>query len=574
MILQALYEYYQRKAADPDRKIAPQGFEWKEIPFVVVITKDGKFTRLEDTREGEGKKRKAKKILVPQTEKRTVGIKANLLWDNAEYALGLGGRTGVKDRHEAFVTRIRSDENLEKRANIKSLLVFLADAPIKQIKDKASDSIAWKELGETNANLTFRVEGSSALSICDEIPKGGEATGSSGGDKAICLVSGQKAEIERLHPSIKGVRDAQSSGAALVSFNLGAFKSFGKDQNFNAPVSKEATFAYTTALNDLLSRESQNKMQVGDATTVFWSEQRTELESLLPSFFVYAPKDNPDQDIQAVKNLYKSVEAGAFSSSSETTFYVLGLSPNAARISVRFWHRGTVSELAHKIKAHFSDLEVERPPYEQRFALFYLLCDIAQQGEAKNIPPNLAGNVMRAILEDLPYPAQILQQTIRRIRATQTVTSYRAAWLKAYLNRKRRFKRSSFEEITVSLDKGNISPGYRLGRLFAALEKIQEDAQPGINTTIRDRFYGAASTSPVAVFSQLLKLKNHHLAKLENPAFRVVHEKRLAEIFDPIKTFPAHLDLDQQAQFAIGYYHQRQDFFKKMSDGVSTSLEA
>jgi CRISPR-associated protein Csd1 len=299
------------------------------------------------------------------------------------------------------------------------------------------------------------------------------------------------------------------------------------------------------------------------------------LESLLPSFFVYAPKDNPDQDIQAVRSLYRSIQTGAFATSEDSHFYVLGLSPNAARISVRFWHMGKVSEFAQRIKAHFDDLEIARPSYEQRYALFYLICEIAQQGKMENTPPNLAGDVMRAILEGLPYPAQIMQQTIRRIRATQMVNSYRAAWLKAYLNRKRRLSNNhSFREITVALDKENNNPGYRLGRLFAALEKIQEEAQPGINATIRDRFYGSASTSPVTVFSQLLKLKNHHLAKLENPAFKVAHEKRLAEIFDPIKAFPAHLSMEQQAQFAIGYYHQRQDFFKKKNNGETTSQEA
>jgi len=577
VILQALCEYYQRKAADPDSKIAPQGFEWKEIPFVIILTQDGKFVRLEDTREGEGKNRRAKKFLVPQSEKRTVGVKANLLWDNAEYALGLNPRkrADVGNRHKAFVDRIESEKHLGENASIKMLLAFLASEPIKQIEDKSSSPEAWAELREENPNLTFRIEGLPHSSVCDEIARGREAAETGEDHEGICLVSGQKGVIERLHPAIKGVREAQSSGAALISFNLEAFRSFGKEQNFNAMVSKGAVFAYSTALNTLLSKDSPNKMQVGDATTVFWSDKRTDLESLLPSFFVYAPKDNPDQDIQAVRSLYRSIQTGAFATSEDSHFYVLGLSPNAARISVRFWHMGKVSEFAQRIKAHFDDLEIARPSYEQRYALFYLLCEIAQQGKMENTPPNLAGDVMRAILEGLPYPAQIMQQTIRRIRATQMVNSYRAAWLKAYLNRKRRLSNNhSFREITVALDKENNNPGYRLGRLFAALEKIQEEAQPGINATIRDRFYGSASTSPVTVFSQLLKLKNHHLAKLENPAFKVAHEKRLAEIFDPIKAFPAHLSMEQQAQFAIGYYHQRQDFFKKKNNGETTSQEA
>ena len=115
----------------------------------------------------------------------------------------------------------------------------------------------------------------------------------------------------------------------------------------------------------------------------------------------------------------------------------------------------------------------------------------------------------------------------------------------------------------MALDVTNTNPGYRLGRLFAVLEKIQEEASPGINATIRDRFYGSASGTPVAAFPHLMKLKNHHLAKLENRGRAVNLEKIVGEIMDGLDDFPTHLSLQDQGRFAVGYYHQRQDFFKK-----------
>jgi len=289
-----------------------------------------------------------------------------------------------------------------------------------------------------------------------------------------------------------------------------------------------------------------------------------------------APKDDPDRDVLVVKNLYASIEQERGASNSSTRFFVLGLAPNAARISVRFWHTGTVAEFSGKIRRHYDDLEIVRSSRDQgKYSLFWYLVDIATEHKADNIPPNLAGNITRAILDGSPYPATLLQQTVRRIRAEQEVTRIRAALLKAYLNRFQRTYPSNEKEILVALDPANTNPGYLLGRLFAVLEKIQEDAQPGINATIRDRFYGAASASPVTVFTQLLKLKNHHLAKLDNPSFRIGHEKRLTEIVGNLPVdMPRHLAIEDQARFAIGYYHQRQALFTKSDKPEHPAKEA
>ena len=577
MIIQALCDYYQRKASDPDSGIAPEGFETKELPFIVVIGNNGQFIAIEDTREGEGKRKRAKKFLVPQGVKRTVGINANLLWDNVEYALGANprGRDDVSQRHQAFKNRLVMElAGINHHSDVKALLFFLTNDPVSQIEAKPDYGELWQEMQESNAFISFRIDGSKDPLISDSIRsflKNRKMTSNVENEKKSCLVTGNQSEITRLHTAIKGVRGTNTSGGSLVSFNLSSFCSYKKTQSYNAPIGNEAAFAYTTALNLLLSKESENKFGIGDATVAFWSQRKAEeydLEQDFSCFFADPPKDDPDKNIRAVRNLYQAVYSGILPVDDDNQFYVLGLSPNAARIAVRFWKTGRISDFAQNIKQHFDDLEIVKGPKDHEFlTLNQLLRATVLDYKMENVPPNLAGAVVESVLDGTPYPRTLMHQCIRRIRAEQHVTRTRAeqhvtrtraAILKAYLNR----LNPNHKEVDVSLDKSNQCPGYRLGRLFAALEKIQEEASPGLNATIRERYYGAASTSPVTVFSQLLKLKNHHLAKLTNPGRKVNLEKIIGEIFDSISEFPAHLNMEEQARFAIGYYHQRQAFFE------------
>jgi CRISPR-associated protein Csd1 len=367
----------------------------------------------------------------------------------------------------------------------------------------------------------------------------------------------------------------QTSGANIVSINnknesginsgqTPAFASYGKQQGFTSPVGKPAVFAYTTALNHLLARDSRQRIQVGDSSTVFWAEAPHDLENAMIDLFGDPPKDAPDRNVDAVKALYSAVESGKFTAGgADTRFHVLGLAPNAARIAIRFWETATALELARRIKQHFDDIAVVHADYEpEHLSLFRLLTGLALLNKADNIPPNLGGEVIRAILEGLPYPAVMLNLAVSRCRAEQKPTYARAAAIKASLNRWIRSRKTQEKEFQPMLDPSNPNPAYRLGRLFAALEKIQEEASPGLNATIRDRYYGAASSTPVTVFTTLLRLKNHHLGKL-SPGRATQMEKLIGEILGEVADFPRQLPLQDQGRFALGYYHQRQAFFTK-----------
>ena len=425
MILQALHDYYARKSADPQSGLAQPGFEWKEIPFVIEIDTQGNPVHIEDTRGGEGKRRRARAFLVPQGVKRAVNIAANLLWDNAAYVLGVatkGKPKRVKEQRRAFLAKIESlPAPARNDVGVQAVLHFLRQANTESL----SRWTEWEEIVETVPNLTFRLQGDMDL-VCqrsetvEAIRTEQDTTGVDG----LCLVTGETGEIERLHTAIKGVWGAQTSGANIVSFNLDAFNSYGKTQGANAPVGKHTAFHYTTALNHLLRKDSPQRLQVGDASVVFWADRPTEWETGVVDIFGEPSKDDPNRNVRAVRSLYTAIDHGLLENDTgQTRFFALGLAPNAARIAIRFWQHSTVAEMAGRIKQHFDDLEIERSPRDPPYlSLFRLLVSVATQGKADNIPPNLGGELMRGILAGLPYPQTLLTAAVRRIRAEREVT--------------------------------------------------------------------------------------------------------------------------------------------------------
>jgi CRISPR-associated protein Csd1 len=579
MILQALKEYYDRKAADPESGIAPEGFEIKELQFLIVIKEDGGFVNLEDTREKVGTRLVAKSFLLPRSIGRSGGKSYEvtfLLWDHVGYLLGQPPEDKKSEKqHLTWLNSLKKlPAELLEDTGVKAILKFYEGNEV----EKVVSTTEFQEcLKAPQCNMTFRLSTDLLPVPCrnkvQEYVKKGVCLDETDSDNhdtkqeikiGTCIITGEKGEIARTHGRTPINKDTK----CLVGFqkNCG-YDSYGKEQGYNAPVIKSTEFAYVTGLNNLLRSKSQ-RITIGETATVFWSEKKTIFEAYLYSFFSEPERDDPEKGTQKIKALFDSIHNGAFiNNEGNNRFYVLGLAPNAARIAVRFWQVGTVAEFAGKIKEHFDDLAIIKPPREPEFySLWRLLVNIATQDKSENIPPNIAGDFIRSILTGSSYPATLLQAALRRIRSDteNRVKPIRAALIKAYLNRYHRIHiNSNHKEIFMSLDANQPSIGYQLGRLFATLEKIQEEANPGINATIRERFYGAACMSPVIVFSNLLCLKNHHLAKMENKGRVVNFERLLAEIVGRFNDFPAHLDLHEQGRFAIGYYHQRQDFFTK-----------
>lgn len=591
MILQSLKEYYDRKASDPDSDIAPEGFEKKQLQFLIVITEDGEFVNIEDTRERIGKNLVAKTFLVPRSKGRSGSRSYEttfLLWDHIGYLLGLP--TSDEKSKKQHQTWLKSLDNLPRELledrGVSAVIKFYKKNEIK--KALASSQID-ECLKVTQCNMSFRLVSDVPVPCrkkvqeyvkCNqqsvkehmEEPEGRGETAKSSEKLGVCLVTGEKGIIARTHGRTPIDKDTKN----LVGFQRNSgYDSYGKEQGYNAPIIKSTEFAYVTALNTLLKSEYQ-RMLIGDASTVFWSEKKSSFETDFSYFFKEPDKDNPDAGTQKVKALFESTQSGSYiEDDGNDRFYILGLAPNAARIAIRFWQVGTISEIAIKIRQYFEDFAIVKPPKEpEYYSVWRILVNIATQDKSENIPPNLAGEFMRSILNGIPYPTTLLQAALRRIRSDteNRVKPVRAALVKAYLNRYYRFyPNKKYKEVEKKLDTNQTSIGYQLGRLFATLEKIQEEANPGINATIRERFYASACATPVTVFTNLLRLKNHHLAKLENKGRVVNFERLLGEIMEKIDAFPAHLSLHEQGLFAIGYYHQRQAFFATRNATDSTS---
>jgi CRISPR-associated protein Csd1 len=573
MILRALYSYYNRLHESGRSGIAPPGFAPQPISYAVVLERDGKLVEIQDLRDTSGKKPRPVQLLVPEAVIRSAGVASNFLWDNTGYVLGLddkGKAERTRETFEAFKSLHHEIGDNISDAGMKAVLLFL-DSWNSQ---KHRPSFNREEV--VGSNLVFRLvderrymhERPALVAAWLRKRKGDSARLKRG----MCLVTGRDEAIAPLHARIKGVRDAQSTGAAIVSFNLDAFCSYGKEQSYNAPVGEEAAFAYATALNHLLRFGSRQRVQIGDTTTVFWTERTSLVETFLGS--ILDPRSDPAAsaaDRAKIEIYLKDVRAGkkpGVVKDDSMHFYILGLAPNASRLAVRFWYADTVEAVNSHIGRHFADLELVRQFDDQAEfpGMWQILVETARRYRTGQKPidgdlnPLLSGTLMRSIIEGLPYPSAVLAGLLNRVRADGEINYYRTALIKAVL--KRNFGN---KEATMALNEESTSVAYRLGRLFAVLEKAQEEAVPGANATIKDRFYGSASATPRVVFPQLLRLSQHHLAKLDGGA-KIYKEQLMQGILDGIdgaKGIPPHLSLEDQGMFALGYYHQRKVFFTK-----------
>lgn len=570
-ILASLAKAYDRLPDAP-----PFGFSSEKIGFLISLNADGSVASVSDLRDGEGRKKVASAMLVPQPVKRTAGIAPNFLWDKTSYVLGVTAGEGKRtaDEHAEFVRRHEADLADTDDAGLQALLLFLkswtADQFIAPVwPDEMKDQNVVFALEKERLNNIRLHDRPAAKNLWEKLSAAGDR------NDQICLVTGEPGPVARLHPSIKGVWGAQSSGAALVSFNLDAFTSYGHEQGDNAPVSELAAAKYTTALNRFLERDSGHRIQIGDASTVFWADASDADSAELAESVFGAMLDNVDEKMQSskVSDILAKIREGKPVSSFDpelaegVRFHVLGLAPNAARLSIRFYFEDSFGVLSENYRKFVSDMRIEPAPRDGYPPLWRYLLETAVLGKRENVAPNLAGEWMRSILSGTNYPLTLMSSVLTRIRADGEVNALRIGILKALLVRN--FKM----EAPVGLDETNDNKGYLLGRLFATYEQIQTAALGAkVNATIKDKYYGSASAQPRKVFSLLENGSANHLSKVgkQKPGYKVVLERQVAAIMalmEPGKDpFPASLSAEQQALFGLGYYHQK--FTRKETDAA------
>ena len=599
MILKALYDYYHR--CD---EVAPAGFEFKEISFLIKLSNDGHFKGIIDQRIDN---KKGSIYLVPKGVGRSSSPVANILWDNCSYVLGFTEANLPSEK--TLTAQQETKRKKEQLKNIKNHLVFVnkVEELCSSIPNSKSiqavqafyhseecslstfeSDVQWENLKKNlTKNISFIIEGDlEIVPSKQEVKEYVESLNFGRTDVSdhVCLITGNRGKT--VETTTSTMISGSQATAKLVAFQVSSgYDSYGKSKGNNAPISEEAEFAYTTALKMLLDKESKNKFMIGNRTFLFWASAQKkvaeEVESCLFNMFSF-PKDddNPNRRIELVRKVMNDIYSGAIPTNLNDKFFFLGLAPNSARIAVVYWNECPLKEFAALILKHFEDTEIIHKSGKPYQGLHQMLSAVTLGGKSSEVQPNLPEAVMKSILQGLPYPSALYQACIRRIRAeldkenrekrdkdNYDVNATRASILKGYLNR---INDNNNKKLIKMLDKNNQNIGYLCGRLFATLVKIQEDAN-GINT-IQERYMNAASSTPASVFATILNLSIHHSEKL-NEGKKVYYEKLKQEILEKMSAdaFPAHLDLNDQGRFFVGYYHQRQEFFTSKSETIENN---
>lgn len=562
MILKALYDYYNRSGNLPTL-----GMELKEIGFIIVIDEYGKFQRFEDRRID---KKSAQQFLVKKSVGRSSAPVANYLYDNSQYVFGYSDKWDLESLRKYFDTfkaKIEDIYNMfPKDRTMQAVHAFYQQDPSKMVEIMQKDPL-WcdinKNLNKKYSTFSFLIEGDTEI-VASKRELINLECNTNEANINLCLVIGKQSKT--VDVTTATMIPGSQATAKLVAFQINSgYDSYGKSKGNNAPISEEAEFAYTTALNHMLRSDSHNKFMVGSRTFLFWASSNSEAaKKSEDSLFALLGRageddnDDPNKRIKLVQDTFMSIYNGKLSANEDDKFFILGLAPNIARIAVVYWNELPLRKFAGLISKHFTDMVIvdtrkDKKPY---IGLHSILGNVTLGGKSSDATPNLPDAVVKSIFQGLPYPTSLFQACIRRIRAEQSVNIVRAAIIKAYLNR----RNDNNKKLYKMLDKENQNQGYLCGRLFAVLDKIQEDAN-NVHS-IRDRYMNAASATPATVFSTILNLSTHHLEKL-NDGKQVFYEKLKQEIISKLDAngFHTHLDLQDQGRFFVGYYHQRQEFF-------------
>lgn len=574
MILRALYDYYNRKQTYEPDSLPSYGLMDAAISFIIVIKEDGSFVRIEETRDEKGKG------IVRRVPKgtHTNAETPRLFWDNCQYAIDYSSEnknlseddlkkpnwlnSAAHKKHLAFIKRCQDVARCSHDKDLEAVVLFYSSEQLKHLKD---DSY-WKELEKNpEVNVTFMIQG--ATSTIAENPILLNYIEKDSDQQGVCLITGKRTDIVRKSTPTP-VRGCKNS-ASLVSFQKDSgYDSYGKTQAYNAPISIEAEFAYAAAFNKMKQKGSHNNFTIADRIYLFWSSSNNAASLAIEEsvFSMFGISDNPDAKTENIKRAFMSVFNGKYPSRSNDTFFVAGIAPNAGREAIVYYEEVQLRVFAKKVLQHFVDMDIVKSNKVAyvNIGVYEILRAVVLNGDiTKNCPSNLIDAVVKSIFQGLPYPESLYQACIRRIRAessteiplsTQTM---RAAIIKAYLNR---LNNNYNKKLDIMLDKENKNQGYLCGRLFAVLDKIQEDANSV--HTIRERYMNSASATPATVFATILNLSAHHLEKM-NKSSQIHYEKLKQEIISKLDAegFPTHLDLQDQGRFFVGYYHQRQEFF-------------
>ena len=553
MILKALYDYYNRCEG-----LSAKGLEQKEIGYLIVIDKDGTFVRIESRMKD---KKTAQTFLVLQTIKRSGRKYApNILWDNYEYVIG--GADESAKKHDTFIRMI---EKLKEQVSSDRYLNAISEFYKKneKLEDIIKNDVLYEEMHKSKKNISFLLQGESKIAAENErVWNLILSQSADDGIYGICLVTGKNDSVARLHTTIKLTKDT----GPLVSFKTDrGYDSYGKEQGYNAQISGDAEFAYTTALNAMLQKGSHNKFSVGNRTFAFWassnSEAAEQTEGSLFDLLGYTEEevDDPNAKIEQVRKVFTTIYSGSLKTSLEDRFYILGLAPNSARIAVVYWSECSLKEFAGKILCHFEDMKIkdtriDKKPY---MGIKSMLAAVTLNGKQSEATPNLPEAVVKSIFQGTPYPFTLFSACIRRIRAESgnkdAIRIARMAIIKAYLNR----INDNNKKIETMLDKSNTNQGYLCGRLFAVLENLQYAANK--QDSIRSGYMNAAASTPSAVYPTILKLSNSHYSKLakDKKGLAIYFDNQKKEIMAQISDFPDTLDLSDQGRFFLGYYHQK-----------------
>lgn len=589
MILQALASYYDVLAQQG--KVGRPGWGTAKVIGALCLDEQGNLIDILSLKTANAKGKEVATVRkVPEQVTRSSGVKANFLCDGPGYLLGLNTKTDDDAKKEANEKRAKQCFDAAAALHLqlldgvdsvaaKAVFTFFTNwNPNTEHPILAEHEDLLKEAG----SFLFRINGTFA----QEDPgiqaawENYRSQDTQDGVVMQCAVTGQKATVARLHTLIKGVRGAQSSGAALVSFNASAFTSYGQEQSYNAPVSEQAMFAYTTALNYLLSSAEHTRI-LGDTTIVAWSANG-EPQYTNVGWYCLGGDTKAAVDDKMLQSMFEALSHGRPYAFEDVTidpdepFYILGLAPNAARLSVRFFWKNTFGHFMKNVQAHYKRLEIVKPAQDEReyLSVGSLLYETAnKKSNDKSAPPVLVGGLMRAILNDTLYPAALRSAVMLRIRAERKVSRGQAALLKAILL-KNPAPIEGKEICTVALNQESTYTPYVLGRLFSVLEAIQSAANKGVNTTIKDRFFNSAAATPAIIFPRLTQLAQAHLRRLNSVAQKIWYEQQLVALHEKLpEVLPARLSLAEQESFFIGYYHQTQKRFEKKEKADSVKEE-